>query len=125
MKTPNPRMYELGINTDINAFTITNNQLFDAIAEEVDLETCTNHELREIYFIVRKQLQFLNWKEQVKYAVEHLPFGLNQTLIAWDGEYPCNGCPDAMLEDDGYCHHRGECKAWEIYEARDIQEVEL
>jgi len=125
MKTPHPRMYELGINNHINAFTITNTELFDAIAEEIDLETVSNNELREIYFIVRKHLQYLNWKQQVKYAVEHLPFGLNQTLIAWDGFNPCIGCCDSMLEDDGYCHHRGECKAWEIFEARDIQEVEL
>jgi hypothetical protein len=113
-----PRMLELTINTDINAFSIMNTELFDAIAEEVDLETCTNQELREIFWIVRKQLTHLNWKEMVKYFVEHLPFGLNQTLIAWDGHEPCSGCPDAMLEDNGYCHHRGECKAWEIYEAK-------
>ena len=118
MSTPHPRMLELTINTDINAFSVTNNQLFDAIAEEVDLETVTNQELREIFFIVRKQLTHLNWKDMVKYSVEHLPFGLNQTLIAWDGFYPCNGCPDAMLEEDGYCYHRLACKAWEIYEAR-------
>ena len=114
----NPRMYELGINTDINAFRVTNTELFDAIAEELDLETVSNNELREIYFIVRKQLQYLNWKDMVKYSVEHMPFGLNQTLFAWDGEYPCPGCPDAMLQDDGYCHNRKKCKAWEIYESR-------
>jgi hypothetical protein len=76
----NPRMFELGINTDINAFSVTNCQLFNAIAEEIDLETVTNHELREIYFIVRKHLQYLNLKDSVRYAVEHLPFGLNHTL---------------------------------------------
>jgi hypothetical protein len=113
-----PRMLELSINTDINAFRVTNVELFDAIAEEVDLETCTNQELREIFWIVRKQLAHLNWKNMVKYCVEHLPFGLNQTLIAWDGFLPCTRCPDAMLEEDGYCHHRDCCKAWEIYEAR-------
>ena len=123
MNTPHPRMLELTINTDINAFSIKNTELFNALAEEVDLETITNHELREIFFIVRKQLQYLNWKEMVKYAVEHLPFGLNQTLIAWDVFNTCIGCCDAMLEEDGYCHHQGECKAWEIYEARDIREV--
>jgi hypothetical protein len=114
-----PRLLELTINTDINAFRVTNIELFNAIAEEVDLETCTNHELMEIFFIVRKQMQNLNWRELVTYSVEHLPFGLNQTLIAWDGFLPCTGCPDGMLEDDGFCHHRGECKAWEIYEARE------
>jgi hypothetical protein len=72
----------------------------------------------EIFFIVRKQMLNLNWKEMVKYSVEHLPFGLNQTLIAWDGFLPCTGCPDLMLEENGFCHHRGECKAWEIYESR-------
>jgi hypothetical protein len=112
-------MLELTINTGINAFNITNVELFNAIAEEVDLETCTNQELREIFWIVRKQLAHLNWREMVRYSVEHLPFGLNQTLIAWDGFLPCTGCPDAMLEDDGLCHHRQECKAWEIYEARE------
>jgi hypothetical protein len=118
-----PRMLELTINTGINAFTITNNQLFDAIAEEVDLETLTNHELMEIFFIVRKQMGNMNCKEMVRYSLEHLLFGLNQTLIARDGFYPCTGCPDAMLEYDGFCYHRGECKAWEIYESGTIAEV--
>lgn len=117
MLSIHPRANELGINTEINAFSITNNDLFKAIAEEVDLETVTNHELREIFFIVRKQLSRLNWRESVSYAVSHLPFGLNQTQFAWDGHYPCSGCPDAMI-DDNRCYHEGECKAWEIYEAR-------
>lgn len=112
-----PRANELDINTDINAFSITNNQLFNAIAEEVGLGTVTNQELREIFFIVRKQLAPLNGKEFVTYAVSHLPFGLNQTLNAWEGHNPCEGCPDAMIEDNK-CHHEGECKAWEIYEAK-------
>jgi hypothetical protein len=64
----------------------------------VDLETVTNQELRENFWIVRKQLAQINWKDMVKYSVEHLPFGLNQTLIAWDGFLPCMGCPDAMLD---------------------------
>jgi hypothetical protein len=109
-------MQALTINTGINAFTISNVELFDAIAEEVDLETVTNHELMEIFFIVRKQMQNLNWKEMVKYSIEHLPFGLNQTLFAWDGDYPCEGCPDALMEGD-QCFHKSACKAWEIFEA--------
>jgi hypothetical protein len=117
MLNTHPRANELGINTDINAFSVTNNQLFSAIAEGVDLETVTNHELREIFFIVRKQLSHLNWKDLVNHAVNHLPFGLNQTLHAWDGHYPCEGCPDAMMEDNR-CHHQNECKAMEIYDSR-------
>ena len=116
MKTPHPRMLELTLNTDINAFTISNVELFDAIAEEVDLETVTNHELMEIFFIVRKQMQNLNWKEMVTYSVERLPFGLNQTLIAFDGDYPCTGCPDALMEGS-QCFNKSACKAWEIFEA--------
>ena len=112
-----PRANELGINTDISAFSVTNNQLFNVIAEEVDLETVTNQELREIFFIVRKQLAHLNWRELVTHAVNHLPFGLNQTLHAWEGHNPCEECPDAMIEN-GSCYHEGECKAWEIYELR-------
>lgn len=111
------RAIELGINTDINAFAVTNNQLFSAIAEQIDLETVTNHELREIFFIVRKQLAHLDWKELVTHSIEHLPFGLNQTQIAWEGHHPCSGCPDAMIEEGG-CYHQTECKAWEIFEAR-------
>jgi hypothetical protein len=118
MNTPHPRMLELTINTDINVFRVTNIELFNAIAEEVDLETVTNHDLMEIFFIVRKQMQNLNWREMVRYSVEYLLFGLNQTLIAWDGFLPCTGCPDSMLEEDCYCHHRDCCKAWEIYESR-------
>ena len=116
MKTPHPRMLELTINTGINAFSISNNDLFDAIAELVDLETCTNHELMEIFFIVRKQMLNLNWKDMVKYSVEHLPYGLSQTLFAWDGDYPCDGCPDALIEGC-QCLHKSACKAWEIFEA--------
>lgn len=117
MLSIHPRANELGINTEINAFSITNNDLFKAIAEEVDLETVTNHELREIFFIVRKQLSRLSWRESVTYAVNHLPFGLNQTQIAWEGHNPCIGCPDAMIEGNR-CYHDQECKSWEIYEAR-------
>lgn len=112
-----PRANAIGINTDMNAFSVTNNDLFKVIAEEVDLETVTNHELREIFFIIRKQLAYLDWKSLVNYAVNHLPFGLNQTQIAWEGHNPCIGCPDAMIED-GRCYHDQECKSWEIYEAR-------
>lgn len=115
MLKSNLRANELGINIDVNAFTVTNNQLFNAIAEEVDLETVTNHELREMFFIIRKQLSRLNWKGLVADAVSHLPFGLNQTGIAWEGHNPCIGCPDAMTEDE-QCYHRHACEAWRIYE---------
>jgi hypothetical protein len=84
-----PRLLELTINTDINAFRIKNVELFNAIAEEVSLETVTNHELMEIFFIVSEEMKKLNWKEYVRNAVDKLPFGLNQTLIAWDGFHPC------------------------------------
>jgi hypothetical protein len=117
MLKTHPRANEIGINTDIPAFSFSNNDLFKAIAEEVDLETVTNHELREIFFIVRKQMQHLNWKELVSYSITHLPFGLNQTQLAWDGHFPCNDCPDAMIDGD-HCYHKHACKAWEIYEAR-------
>lgn len=117
MLKTNPRALELGINTDVSAFNISNNQLFDAIAEEVDLETVTNHELWEIFFIVRKQLSSLNWKEIVVHAVNNLPFGLNQTGIAYEGHYPCVGCPDAMIENSN-CYHKHDCEAWKIYEAQ-------
>lgn len=112
-----PRMNELCICPEDTAFTVTNNELFAAIAEEVDLETVTDQELREIICIIMKNLQNLNWQELVSDSVLHLPFGLNQTEIAWNGHYPCTGCPDAMLFD-GNCYHQGECKAWEIYEVR-------
>jgi two-component SAPR family response regulator len=112
-----PRALELNISTDINAFSVTNNQLFRAIAEEVDLETVTNQELREIFFIVRKQLAHLNWKELVAHSVKHLPFGMNQTHMAWEGYYPCESCPDSMIED-GRCYHDRECKALEIYDTK-------
>jgi len=111
------RELELKISPEITAFNVTDSQLFTAIAEHVDLETVTNHELKEIFFIVKKQLTHLNWQELVAHAVNHLPFGLNQTGIAWDGHCPCNGCPDAMIESES-CYHHGECKAWEIYETR-------
>lgn len=120
MLVTHPRANELGINTDINAFYVTNNDLFKAIAEEVDLETVTNHELREIFFIIRKQLAHLDWKSLVNHAVNHLPFGLNQTQIAWEGHTPCTGCPDAMIEDNR-CYHDQECEAWKIYEARYLE----
>jgi hypothetical protein len=117
MLITHPRANEIGINTDISAFSVSNNDLFKAIADEVDLETVTNHELREIFFIVRKQLSHLNWKDMVTYSINHLPFGLNQTQIAWDGHIPCEGCPDAMIDGE-HCYHKHACKAWEIYEAR-------
>jgi hypothetical protein len=117
MLNTHPRALELNIDTEVNAFTVTNNQLFHAIAEEIDLETVTDQELREIFFIIRKQLAHLNWKDLVAHAANHLPFGLNQTLLAWEGHHPCNDCPDAMIEDD-HCYHEQECKAWMIYEAR-------
>jgi len=117
MTNTNPRLCELNIPDDIDAFRISNMQLFTAISEEVDQETVTNHELREIFHIVRKQLTNLDWKSLVVHAVNHLPFGLNQTQIAWEGYDPCIGCSDAMIEDNR-CYHDQECKAWEIYEAR-------
>lgn len=118
MLITHPRANEIGINTDIPAFSFSNNDLFKAIAEEVDLETVTNHELREIFFIVRKQMAHLNWRDLVTHSITHLPFGLNQTGIAWDGFNPCSsGCPDAMTEGD-HCYNKHACKAWEIYEAR-------
>lgn len=117
MNANHMRANELSIDIESSAFSVTNGDLIKAIAEEVDFETVTNHELREIFSIVRKQLNRMNWTETVRYAVDHLPFGLNQTGIAWDGGYPCSECPDAMI-DNNRCYHEGECKAWEIYEAR-------
>ncbi len=111
------RANELNIALDVNTFSISNRQLFQAIAEDVDLETITNHELMEIFFIVRDRMINLNWKELVTYSIAHLPFGLNQTHQAWEGNYPCKGCPDAMLEDNR-CYHDMECKAMQIYDAR-------
>ncbi len=108
---------ELNIQPDSSVFTITSEDLIASIADEVDLESVTNHELREIVFIVRKQLQRLNWQDLVVHSISHLPFGLNQTGIAWDGVKPCTGCPDAMLFDNS-CYHQGECKSWKIFEAR-------
>lgn len=117
MTNSDSRAHELNITADNDAFSISNSQLFNVIAEEVDLETVTNHELREIFHIVIKQLAHLDWKALVKHAVSYLPFGLNQTQIAWEGHNPCIGCPDAMIEDNR-CYHDQECKSWEIYEAR-------
>jgi len=111
------KMSELTISPEANALNVTNIQLLNSIADHVDLETVTNHELREIFFIVKKQLSHLNWQELVVHSISHLPFGLNQTGIAWEGHHPCSGCPDAMLEA-GSCYHQEECKAWEIDEAR-------
>ena len=111
------RADELSISPEETAFTITNLNLLTAISEHVDLETVTNHELRGIFFLVKKALFWIDWQSTVHHAINHLPFGLNQTGIAWRGNYPCEGCPDAMLEDR-YCYHQNECKSWEIYEAR-------
>jgi hypothetical protein len=118
MDNIHPRALALGINAESDVFSVSSNDLFNVIAEDVDLETVTDHELKEIFFIVRKQVSHLNWKDLVSYAVTHLPFGLNQTGIAFDGDNPCTSdCPDAMIEGD-HCYHRNACKAWEIYQAR-------
>jgi hypothetical protein len=111
------RITAMGINPESASFTITTSQLIKAISEEADIETITDHELREIVFIVCKALNRMDWKSVVTHAVNHLPFGLYQTGIAWEGHKPCSGCPDAMLFDNN-CYHHGECKSWEIYEAR-------
>ena len=108
---------ELNIQPEQAEFTITSENLLAAIADEVDLETVTNHELREIFSIVRRRLLHLNWQNLVAYSISHLPFGLNQTSTAWDGHKPCPDCPDAMIEGD-QCYHKHACKAWEIYDAR-------
>lgn len=108
---------ELNIQPEQTVFTIASEELLAAIADEVDFETVTYHELREIFCIVRKNLSRMNWHRLVRYSVSHLPFGLNQTGIAWDGGKPCVGCPDAMIEGSR-CYHDQECKAWEIFEAR-------
>lgn len=107
---------ELNIHPEQVVFSISSEQLMTTIAEDVDLETVTFQELREIVYIVRKNLLNLNWQESVVHSISHLPFGLNQTTIAWSGHYPCTGCPDAMIEDSR-CYHDQECKAWGIYEA--------
>ena len=99
---------ELNIQPDSTVFTITSEELMAAIAEEVDLETVTYQELREIVYIVRMNLQNLNWKDSVVHSISHLPFGLNQTTIAWSGHYPCSDCPDAMIENSR-CYHDQEC----------------
>ena len=111
------RITGLGIYPENASFTISSVQLLEAISEEVNFETVTDHELKEIIFIVSKALNRMDWQSTVSYAINHLPFGLNQTGIAWDGFNPCIACPDAMLFDSK-CHHQGECKAWEIYEAK-------
>jgi len=110
-------MAEMNIQPDQTIFTITSEDLIAAIADEVDIETVTYHELREIICIVRKNLNNLNWQDRVVHSISHLSFGLNQTSIAWKGVKPCTDCPDAVLFDDN-CYHQGECKSWEIYEAR-------
>jgi len=107
---------ELNIQPEQMVFSISSEDLMAAIADEVDLETVSWQELREIVHIVRKNLQNLNWQDSVVHSISHLPFGLNQTTIAWSGHFPCTDCPDAMIEDN-CCHHQGECKSWEIYEA--------
>lgn len=111
------RITGLGINPENASFTISSGHLLKAISEEVDFETVTDHELREILFIVCKALNRMDWQSTVSYAINHLPFGLNQTGIAWNGNYPCKDCPDAMIEDSR-CYHDQECKAWEIYDTR-------
>lgn len=108
---------ELNIPPEQVVFSISSKQLMTAIAGEVDLETVTFQELREIVYIVRKNLLQLNWQESVGHSISHLPFGLNQTGIAWNGHDPCTGCPDAMIENSN-CYHQEECKAWEIYDTQ-------
>lgn len=110
------RLAELHIEPEEIVFSITCERLLWTINNEVDFETVTNHELKEIFTIVRRAVSRINWEQQVVYAVDHLPFGLNQTGIAFDGGYPCTGCPDSMMEN-GSCYHEGECKSWETYEA--------
>ena len=111
------RITGIGIHPDNSSFTISSKDLLQAISEDVDLSTITDHELKEIVFIVTKAVSHMDWRATVNHAINHLPFGLNQTGIAWDGFNPCIACPDAMLFDSK-CHHQGECKAWEIYEAK-------
>lgn len=116
MNKPLDRITELAIIPEEHAFKVTNQNLIAAIAEHVDLTTITNHELRKIFFIVKKQLSYIDWQSTVAHAINHLPFGLNQTGIAWEGHCPCEGCPDGMIEGN-HCYHKHACKAWEIYEA--------
>ena len=112
------RITGLGINPEDSSFTITSGQLLKAISNEIDLETVTDHELKEIIFIVCKAISRIDWQSTVSHAINHLPFGLNQTGVAFNGNNPCTGgCPDAMIESN-QCYHQNECKAWEIYEAR-------
>jgi hypothetical protein len=105
---------ELNVNPHSNMFTITNNQLFTAIAEHVDLDTISNQELREIFTIVVSQVQHINWKEVVAQSIENLPFGLHQVQVARYGQYPCEGCPDGMMDGD-QCYHKHACRAWDVY----------
>ena len=110
------RITGLGINPDNSSFTISSKDILLVISEEVDLETVTDQELKEIIFIVTKALIRMDWRSTVVHAIAHLPFGLNQTSIAWNGIHPCSDCQDGMIEDD-HCYHKHACKAWEIYEA--------
>ena len=98
-------------------FSITSNELMQAITTELDTSSMTSHELREVFCIVRKNLKQINWQELVRYSINHLPYGLSQTGIAWDGDYPCCGCPDQFV-DGGRCVNEEQCKAWEIYACR-------
>jgi hypothetical protein len=109
------RITNMDIYPEDHAFQITNQDLITAIAEHVDMETVTDHELREIFFIVKRSLTWINWQSTVEDAINHLPFGLNQTSLAWNGINPCPDCPDGMIEGD-HCYHKHICKAWEIYE---------
>ena len=112
------RITGIGIHPDNSSFTISSKDLLQAISEDVDLTTITDHELKEIVFIVSKALNRMDWRATVNHAINHLPFGLNQTSIAFDGINPCSSeCPDGMIEGDN-CYHKHICKAWEIYEAK-------
>ena len=112
------RITNMNIFPEDHAFQTTNQDLIAAIAEHVDMETVTDHELREIFFIVKKSLTWINWQSTVEQSINHLPFGLNQTSVAWNGINPCsNECPDALMEET-LCFHKHICKAWEIYETK-------
>jgi len=110
------RITGLGIRTDNATFTISSKELLQAISEEVDLEIVTDHELKEIIFHVCKVLNLMDWRSTVVHAINNLPFGLNQSGIAWDGQSPCSSeCPDAFIEENLF-FHKHACKAWEIFE---------
>jgi hypothetical protein len=112
------RITGLGISPENVSFSISSKDLLQAISEEVDLSTVTDHELKEIIFIVSKALSHMDWRSTVSHAINHLPFGLNQTGIAFIGINPCSSdCPDGMIEGD-QCYHKHICKAWEIYQAK-------